>query len=65
MNRGGRHQQPQQGLGRGQGEGRGRGRGAPGRGRVRCSNEIAVFLDCFGTFFQSLFTFSKQLTDSP
>ena len=43
MDRGGRHQQPQQGLGRGQGRGRGRGRGAPVRGRgirVRCSNEI-------------------------
>ena len=41
MDRGGRHQQPQQGLG--QGRGRGRGRGAPVRGRgicVRCSNEI-------------------------
>ena len=45
MDRGGRHQQPQQGLGlgRGQGRGRGRGRGAPVRGRgvhVRCFNEI-------------------------
>ena len=43
MDRGGCHQQPQQGLGRGQGRGRGRGRGAPVRGRgirVRCSNEI-------------------------
>ena len=26
---------------------------------------ITVFLDCFGTFFHSPFTFSKQLTHSP
>ena len=41
MDRGGRHQQPQQGLARGQGRGRGRGAPVRGRGiRVRCSYEI-------------------------